>query len=36
MFAVTKDNLQELVIDSGFYSADQIYASLTDADYGLK
>ena len=36
MFAVTKDNLQELVIDRGFYSADQIDASLTDADYGLK
>ena len=35
MFSVTKANLQELVIDSGFYSADQIYSDLTQDDYGL-
>lgn len=35
MFSVTKDNLQERVIDSGFYTADQIYKELTEEDYGL-
>lgn len=35
MFSVTKDNLQERVIDSGFYTADQIYKELTEDDYGL-
>ena len=36
MFAVNKENLQERVIDTGFYTADQIYKELTDEDYGLK
>ena len=35
MFSVTKENLQERVIDSGFYTSEQIYAELTDEDYGL-
>ena len=36
MFSVTKANLKERVIDSGFYKEEQIYADLSDADFGLK
>lgn len=33
--AITKDNLQEVVIDSGYYSAEEVFGEVSDADYGL-
>lgn len=35
MYEVKKDTLDERVIDSGFFTRDQIYSELTDEDYGL-
>lgn len=36
MYSVTKDNMDELVIGSGFYDAEQIYSDLTEEDFGLE
>lgn len=35
MFSLTKDNLKELIIDSGFYSEEQIYGDISESDFGL-
>lgn len=36
MYEVTKANLKERVIDTGFYTEEQIYAELSGEDYGLE